>query len=96
MPQATSKALQAHQGGPAGLEEPRHSVESQDLGLRPLLPGSVPGVVYEEGLRLEGAGAGRVRVHADLVQQGEQNLPEAQMREGGKEGGGGGGGGEWQ
>ena len=68
------KALQAHQGGPAGLEEACHTVQREHLCLRPLLPGGVPGVVYEEGLRLQGAGAGCVSVHADLVQQGEQDL----------------------
>ena len=55
------------------MEEACHTVEREDLCLRPLLPGGVPGVVYEEGLRLQGAGAGCVSVHADLVQQGEQD-----------------------
>ena len=31
-------------------------------------------MVYEEGLRLQGAGAGCVSIHADLIQQGEQDL----------------------
>ena len=57
-----------------GLEEARHTVECEDLCLRPLLPGGVPRVVYEEGLRLQGAGAGCVSIHADLIQQGEQDL----------------------
>ena len=58
------------------MEEACHTVECEDLCLRPLLPGSVPGVVYEEGLSLQRAGAGCVSVHmhADLVQQDEQDL----------------------